>query len=89
MAEYTLREREADWLTLHIGENSYRIPLTTSITLGEANSVRTPEGVIAFFQKYVGEDVINSLTVDQFKEMTDAWKSASDKAKEGPGLGES
>ena len=80
MAEYTLRKREDDWLKLNIGENSYRIPLATTMKLKEAQSMETMDGAISFFIFYIDDDVAENLSLWDYKDILTAWKDASEKA---------
>ena len=96
MKEFTLKNREEDWITFHIPDEkgklkSYKVPVRNSLTLGEVASMQADleAGARAFFEKYLGADVFNNLRVDQFREMVREWAAASDKAENGPELGES
>lgn len=82
MKEFTLRKREEDFLKLNIGDQSFLIPLATSITLAEANSIDTMDGAIAFFRKYLGDEMADSLSIYDYKDIITAWKDASEKAVE-------
>ena len=83
MKEFTLKKRESDYLKLNIGEESYLIPLATSITYGEAKSIDTIDGAMAFFRKYIGDEVADSLSLYDYKDLITAWKDASEKAVSG------
>lgn len=89
MAEFTLQKREADTLKLNIGDDSFEIPLATSLTLEEASSVDTREGAIDFFKKYIREDVANTMTLRDYIELIFVWRDESKKFAEGLGPGES
>lgn len=86
MAEFTLRRKEAETLKLNIGEESFFIPLAGSLTPDEAAPLDTPEGTRAFFQKYLSEELRDSLTLNDYEAITKAWVDASKKsAKKKPG----
>lgn len=80
MTEFTLNKREEDSLKLNIGEESFLIPLATSLTLSEASTMDTMDGAIAFFRKYIREEVADALTLFNYRDIIKAWKDASQKA---------
>lgn len=82
MKEFTLKKKETDFFKLNIGEESYLIPLARSLTF-EINRMRKRENVEGFFQKYLGEDVFNALTVDQFEIVCREWQKANDMTADG------
>lgn len=91
MAEFTLKQREDDTLKLNIGNDSFQIPLATSMTLDEARTMETMDGAIAFFNKYIGKDIAAKLTIMNYRDIINAWRMASqESAKIGDAdLGES
>lgn len=92
MAEFTLKPREDDTLKLNIGEESFQIPLATSLTFNEADQMNTNEGAIDFFRKYIRAEVADSLTLSNWRDVILAWNDASKKATAlagGTGAGES
>lgn len=91
MREFTLKKREEDYLKLNIGEESFLIPLATNLTLDEVKNMDSTDGAIEFFRKYIREDVAQSLTLYNYKDIITAWREASEKAMESAGktVGES
>lgn len=91
MREFTLKKREEDYLKLNIGEESFLIPLATNLTLDEVEKMDSTDGAIEFFRKYIREDVAQSLTLYNYKDIITAWREASEKAMESAGktVGES
>lgn len=91
MKEFTLKKREEDYLKLNIGEESFLIPLATNLTLDEVEKMDSTDGAIEFFRKYIREDVAQSLTLYNYKDIITAWREASEKAMESAGktVGES
>lgn len=86
MAEFTLKPREADTLQLHIGDETFHIPLGGCLTPEEAAPLDTQAGTIAFFQKYLSEDLKKVLTINDYNEITKAWIKESQRAsKKKPG----
>lgn len=89
MAEITLGRKETlKTLKVNIGKDSYDIPLMGSLTLAETRALAQAEDEFAFFKKYIPEDVVNSLAINDLKTLTNAWKAESEKAS-GVELGES
>lgn len=86
MAEFTLKKREADWLKLNIGDESFNIPLATSMTYEEAASMETMDGAISFFRNYIREDVANALSLMDYKDIIDAWREAGEKVMSSGGI---
>lgn len=81
MQEFTLKKREEDYLKLNIGEETFLIPLAGSLTLEEASSsMESMDGAIAFFNKYISEDIAKSMTIFNYRDLIHAWKEASEKA---------
>ena len=85
MAEYTLKNREEDTLKLNIGDDSFQIPLATSMTFEEARSMDSMDGAIAFFRKYIRADVADALSLMNFRDIITAWKDASELAAQDGG----
>ena len=83
MKEFTLKKKESDFFKLNIGEESYLIPLARSLTFEEINRMQNKENVVEFFRKYLGDDVFNALTVDQFEIICREWQKANDMTADG------
>lgn len=83
MKEFTLKKKESDFFKLNIGEESYLIPLARSLTFEEINKMQNKENVVEFFRKYLGDDVFNALTVDQFEIVCREWQKANDMTADG------
>lgn len=78
MAEITLgAKKEVKTLKVNIGKSSYSIPLAGSLTIAEMKKFRDDEDGFSFFGKYVPMEVLEGLTMDEFKALSDAWKNAS------------
>lgn len=79
MAEITLggKSKTISTLKVNIGRKSYSIPLAGSLTIAEMKAFQNGADGFDFFGKYIPEDVISQLTMDEFKALSEAWKSAS------------
>lgn len=81
MAEFTLRQKEAETLKLNIGDKSFQIPLGNCLTPEEAAPLDTQAGTIAFFQRYIDdEEIKSSLRICDYNEITKIWIEASKQA---------
>ena len=80
MAEFTLKNREIETLKLNIGDESFQIPLATSLTLDEARGMDSIDGSIAFFRKYIRADIADTLTLINYRDIITAWKDASEQS---------
>lgn len=80
MAEITLKGKSESLkvLKVNIGKKSYSVPLSGSLSLREMKAMRegTEDG-FDFFEKYIPADVLDTLTMDDFKALNEAWKKAS------------
>lgn len=81
MAKFVLEEREPEWLELTISGRCFNIPLATDMTMDEAKCMDTIDGAIAFFNKYIAEDIAASLTLGNYRDIIVAWREASEAAQ--------
>ncbi len=80
MAEITLKGKSETIkvLKVNIGKKTYSVPLSGSLSIREMKAMRdgTEDG-FDFFERYIPKDVLETLTMDDFKALNDAWKAAS------------
>lgn len=80
MAEVTLRKENSEKkvLKVNIGKKSYNVPLMGALSIREMKELKdgTDDG-FTFFERYIPADVLESLTMDEFKLLNEAWKNAS------------
>lgn len=88
MAEFTLERRPVKVLEVHIGDETFNIPLAAYLTPQESATLNTGEGTIAFLQKHLSDEVNQTLTNDDYNQITAAWIKASNEAS-GKTTGES
>lgn len=86
MTEFTLKHKEAKHLKVNIGEESCLIPLQISLTFPEARGLETPEGTYAFMAKYIPKELLETLRIEEYNQIVQAWKKESEKS--GKKLGE-
>ena len=87
MPELNLNRKELEVLKVNIEEKSYSIPLGTSLKRSELAELKTEEKVMKFFEKYLGKEIMDDLTVGEIKQIIDAWSEATKKSG-GVSLGE-
>lgn len=81
-------EAKDNTLGVIIGKTTYHIPLGKSLKVKELSKLNEQEEVLKFFEKYLGKEIMDSLSVDDFEAIVEAWSSATKKAS-GKSLGES
>jgi hypothetical protein len=77
MAEFTLKRRKAKTLTVHIDDQSYKIPLSGSMKPKEVAQLDTVEATMEFMKRYIPAEVIDDLTQDEYNDIVKAWGEAS------------
>ena len=88
MAEVILKQKQVEVLKATIGDETYSIPLATSVPYLILKNMRTDEKVIEFFKEYIPEDVFNGLLTDEIMQLVKAWNDATLEAT-GASVGES
>jgi hypothetical protein len=80
MREITLtnENEQINVLKVNIGKKTYSVPLSGSLSIREMKAMRdgTEDG-FDFFGRYIPQDVLETLTMDQFNALNEAWKEAS------------
>ena len=74
-------------MKVNIGKSSYSIPLAGSLTIAEMKKFKDDEDGFSFFGKYIPMEVLEALTMDEFKALSEAWKNSSSEDSNVP-LGE-
>ena len=79
MREITLtnENEQINVLKVNIGKEAYSVPLSGSLSIREMKAMRdgTEDG-FDFFGRYIPQDVLETLTMDQFNALNKAWKDA-------------
>ena len=71
-------ERQKDQnLGVIIGEKTYYIPLGKSLKVKELSKLSEQAEVMKFFEKHLGKEVMDSLSVDDFEAIVEAWSKAT------------
>lgn len=97
MPRYSLTQKNRSYLTIEIDGKTYNIPLATTLKLKEVRKFlkigkKTEEEqldfLVDFFGNYLGEEVIDEMTIPDVQELFTLWGKANEEAG-GPSLGES
>ena len=80
MPELNLTRKEIEVLKVNIEDKSYSIPLGTSLKRSELAKLKTEDEVMKFFEKYLGKELMDDLSVGEIKQIIDAWSEATKKA---------
>lgn len=83
-----LERNKREVLEVEIEGKIYKIPLGTELKRKELAGMKKEENVMKFFEKYLGKDLMDDLTVGELKQIINAWSEATQKAS-GVSLGES
>ena len=89
MAEVNIkRKKETEVLKATIGDETYSIPLASSLPYVKLKAMRDNDKVIEFFKEYIPEEVFNNLLTDELMQLVKAWNDATLEAT-GASVGES
>ena len=80
MPELTLNRKELEVLKVNIEDKSYSIPLGTSLKRSELAKLKSEEEVMKFFEKYLGKELMEDLSIGEIKQIIDAWSEATKKS---------
>ena len=82
------KKKSVNVLKVEIAGKTYSVPLAGSLTLKELEAIKSDDNIGSnFFGKYIPQEIISDLTLDDFKALNDTWKKASQDAS-GVDLGE-
>lgn len=88
MPELNLNRKEVEVLKVNIEDKSYSIPLGTSLKRKDIAKLKSEDEVMKFFEKYLGKELMEDLTIGEIKAIITAWSEATEQAS-GVKLGES
>lgn len=75
-------------LAVEIGGKTYNVPLARSMKRKDLLKLKTEEDIFAMFSRYIPEDVLNDMTMDEYQQLGEAWGAANNNA-DSASLGES
>lgn len=87
--EITLKRKKTEVLKVNIDGKSYSIPLGTSLGYKELAKLNNQDEIMKFFEKHLGEEVMDTLSLDDLKQIIEAWANATKEQSSGTSLGES
>ena len=87
MTEFTLKPIEEKTIKINYLDESFELPLQGSLTFEEANKLTTREGTYEFMTKYVPENIMKTIRVEEYNMILAAWRKASEE-NSGKPLGE-
>ena len=85
--ELTLNRKEVECLKVNIEDKSYMIPLGPSLKRKELAKMDKEEEVMKFFEKHLGKELMDDLSIGELKQIIEAWSKATQDAS-GQKLGE-
>lgn len=97
MPKYSISKKDKSYLTIEFDGKTYNIPLATTLKLkevrkfmklGKKSEEDQLDFLIDFFGNYLGEGVIDEMTIPDIQELFTLWGKANEEAG-GPALGES
>lgn len=97
MPKYSLSKKDKSYLTVEIEGKTYNIPLATALKLKEVRKFmklgkKTEEEqfdfLIDFFSEYLGEELVEEMTISDINELFTLWTKANEAAG-GPDMGKS
>ena len=84
MAEFRLGQRPNKTLAVVCGEDVYHIPLQGSLPVDVAAHMDTQfdtvEKTLEFFRRYLPEDIMEGLSLDDYNALVNTWVEESQKA---------
>lgn len=92
MAEVTLgKHSSTEVLSVNIENKTYNVPLAGSMSYGELRKLKKgkndPDIIVEFFGKYIPEEVLDNLHIEDINQLMIAWSDATQKAT-GASVGE-
>ena len=63
-----------------IGDKTYLIPLGNALKVKELKKLKNEDDFMKFFEEYLPKEVLDTLTVDDFKAIAEAWSAETEKA---------
>lgn len=88
MKKVTIGGQNANVLAVEIGKKTYSVPLAGSMKRKDVLALKDENSVFQMFARYIPEDVLDNLTVDEYNQLAQAWADANAE-ESGASLGES
>lgn len=97
MPKYSLAKKDEAYLTIEINGKTYNIPLANTLKvkklrkimkIGKQSEEEQTDFLFDFFGEYLGDEVVDDLTLPDLRELFELWGKANKEAG-GLSLGES
>ncbi len=88
MAKVTIGSAQINVLEVVWKDKTYKVPLAGSMKRKDILKLNSEEAVHAMFAQHIPEDVLDDMTLDEYRQLVDAWNAANT-SKDDASLGES
>ena len=88
MAKVNIGSAQINMLEVVWQGKTYKVPLAGSIKRKDILKLNSEEAVHNMFTQYIPEDVLDDMTLDEYRQLIDAWNAANTN-KDDASLGES
>ena len=88
MPKLVLDKKEVEVLEVEIEGKTYNIPLGTELTRKQLTEMADEDKTMAFFEKYLGKNLMDRLKYGEISQIVHAWNDATEEAS-GLKMGES
>ena len=75
-----LERNKVEVLEVEIEGKIYKIPLGTQLKRKDLANLKSEDAVIEFFEKYLGKELMDDLTIGELKTIINAWSEATQKS---------
>lgn len=88
MAKVTIGSAQVNVLEVSWRGKTYKVPLAGSMKRKDLLKLNSEESVHEMFTQYIPEDILDDMTLDEYRQLIDAWNNANT-GKDEASLGES
>jgi hypothetical protein len=88
MAKVNIGSAQINMLEVVWQGKTYKVPLAGSMKRKDILKLNSEEAVHNMFTQYIPEDVLDDMTLDEYRQLIDAWNAANTN-KDDASLGES
>lgn len=88
MAKVNVGSAQINMLEVVWQGKTYKVPLAGSMKRKDILKLNSEEAVHNMFTQYIPEDVLDDMTLDEYRQLIDAWNAANTN-KDDASLGES
>lgn len=73
----TLGDKPNEVLVVSIKGKDYEIPLLGALPMKKARTLKDEDKVMDFFAEFIPQDILDQLSINDFKMLADSWASES------------